>query len=423
VKSISRDMNEFSSLCSDVTPYEEQENNGGSLDQEAIEGFDITQKASETLYQSLCQACPIHPEHIVHFSLETKQSLIQETAKVTFSLAFKQDITTDNPIWIMVESTIDTRQVEADRERSGGVIYDYPASSNLGPRLGRKINANKNKVAKQLNTPARKSHAKFKKALVKSVERYLDSSLHSGPFKLGERLGVCLGLLQQKVDVPVGFLRNHYFQFPPRTRLPKSKKPTSLAELIDKSRQNLGTILATSKRLHFATVVATAVLKFSSTPWLKSPWSSDGVVFFELEGNDTLSEPYLNVRLVQSKGQQQQIESSDRSFFGKHPLLFSLGIILFELGYEESFQTLHKRECEDGSCSEIDTARKLYKKVGTKVNGRYAQVVKTCIECNLGDEENDMNDPGARRIFYEKVICKLSEEEEKFRTWLESGFP
>jgi hypothetical protein len=353
--------NALSIMCSEIIPLDEPQASPDLMEitypkpQGDIEEFEITQKASRALYQALCQGCTMHAEHLAHLSLETDQIFAEETTKVRFYLAVKSDVHTGNPIWVAVESM-------ANKKASAGVAEEfdsaeYAVSEVAEGRRRKKFqlqvlkDGKSSKISKKYRLLPRKPTIKSSPTL-SSNERHLslippiskngsqDLSLNRS---FGKQLDKCLGQFRQQANKCIGFLEEslersvsfkHLVFFSPETKIPKSKQSKSLAQLIDMSQQNISARLLTLERLHLARLVATAVLKFNSTPWLERPWRSEDVIFFELDGTNVLSAPHLTVRVVQQQQRHERtVTPTSHIPYGQkgNPLLFSLGVILLEL--------------------------------------------------------------------------------------------
>jgi hypothetical protein len=96
--------------------------------------------------------------------------------------------------------------------------------------------------------------------------------------------------------------------------------------------------------------------------------------------------------------------------------LFSLAVALIEIGYGESLRNLYS-ETEVGTygglkmqwdyVKEYFGAKKLSTLVSAEMGGRYARVVRKCLECNFGIDEKDLDCLAMQEAFYEGVVCEL----------------
>lgn len=441
----------FSSMCSEILPLDEPQTVPEAMaitypkPQGDIEEFEITQKASRALYQDLCRGCTMHAEHLAHLSLKTDQVFAEETTKVRFDLAFKCDVHTGNPIWVTIESIVNEKARAGAVEEIDPAEYAVVEVSESRRRKKFQLQTIKDgkssKVSKKYKLLPRKPTIKSSPTLPSHESDFSLSPPISrkGPQDLslnrsfGKQLDKCLGQLRQQTNKCIGFLEEsfersasfkHLVFFSPETKIPKSPQSKSLAELIDLSQQSIDARLLTLERLHLARVVASAVLKFNSTPWLEGPWRSEDVVFFELDGTNVLSAPHLTVRVVQQQQHPERTNAAPTPTtpYGRkrNPLLFSLGVILLELEYGETFRAMHERQ-GNSSPSEFHTARRLSRETRVYVLGpKYARIVQQCIEGDFGTSavgDVGLNDPELRELFYRDVVRVLAELEEGFRGW------
>lgn len=174
--------------------------------------------------------------------------------------------------------------------------------------------------------------------------------------------------------------------------------------------------------LHLAAGLASAVLQFYSTPWLRENWQSRDVRFYAdavTEGDEgstiEQSDPFLSIKL---EALTNAGELRDESGYGlaRNEMLFRLGIVMLELGYSKPWvklraMTLAKlpsRKQTDYHAAEIlAKARPLREKMGP----RYATVIRKCLGCDFGLGENDLDDKELQGTFLSDVILVLQEAE------------
>lgn len=196
-------------------------------------------------------------------------------------------------------------------------------------------------------------------------------------------------------------------------------KPLSL--LLTKAyRQTLpGALLLQYERIRLAKQLATAVLQFHATQWLKESWRSDDVLISGADqlgtsvAGDSLENPYASYVSVSIKGSQPQ-QSLVSTSMGWTPirnrLMFSLGKMLLELAFHQPFQSLRKEEDVDMNDQEliIDwfTANRLLHQVSTELGLRYAELVRKCILCDFA-QGFDLNKTRLQESFYQHVIYEL----------------
>lgn len=147
-----------------------------------------------------------------------------------------------------------------------------------------------------------------------------------------------------------------------------------------------------TEKLRLARLLALTVLRFQATPWLAESWSSNDIYFFNT-GDQTrqgtpFSSPGLNVRLSNPIAHQITHPESTASSIAPNPMLFSLGVVLIELGYDAPLQALRRDDDLRGGASnqftDFFTAKRLGKLVSKRLNSRYGRLVEKCLTCNFG---------------------------------------
>jgi hypothetical protein len=148
------------------------------------------------------------------------------------------------------------------------------------------------------------------------------------------------------------------------------------------------------EKLQLARLLSLAVLRFHSTPWLSDAWSSNDVCFFGgvgLTQTGLLESPCLNTKLSSSHASLQlsgaQNGSSPASLASNQEL-FSLGVVLIELGYDAPFETVSRLDgLSVGTNAQVRdflAARRLGESVHKKLNMTYGRLVEKCLNCNFG---------------------------------------
>jgi hypothetical protein len=101
--------------------------------------------------------------------------------------------------------------------------------------------------------------------------------------------------------------------------------------------------------------------------------------------------------------------------YGRNSLLFSLGVVLLELGYGKTFRAMHEAS---KSPSKFDTAMKLSKDMPFELGIDYVKVVQRCIECDFIEGGHDFSNLLLREVFYRDVVLVLAKLEKGYRRWL-----
>ena len=169
-----------------------------------------------------------------------------------------------------------------------------------------------------------------------------------------------------------------------------------------------------------------AVLHFHTTPWLSKSWNSNNVFFrgaseIGSESRPTDPIPHLNAKVTLTESTAGSFNTgSSASLAGIVPnmLLFDLGVMLLELAYNAPFQSL--RQCEtllvssETTASDFVAAISLADEVGISLGAGFAAIVKKCLRCDFG-YENNLGHPALQARLYEDVVCKLERLEDGFR--------
>ncbi len=175
-----------------------------------------------------------------------------------------------------------------------------------------------------------------------------------------------------------------------------------------------------AEKLNLAKILALAVLQFYSTPWLKSEWQSQDVVFFGIQdfANDPLRMPYLRSRvLTQRNATDRQViistagtECSNVTHLRspvRNQTLYSLGVMLIELAYDSPLQDLKSAEDDQGDPHTLYwAATRLGDRVWRILGPNYADAVKICLHGAFG-ASSELEDMRVQKAFFDEVVQKL----------------
>jgi hypothetical protein len=180
---------------------------------------------------------------------------------------------------------------------------------------------------------------------------------------------------------------------------------------------------ALSAKLQLARLLSLGVLRFTSTPWLAETWSSNDIQFFELgeNGEDVLSKtPCFTAPLYKQNplGRNTSRELSLELFI-PNTTLYSLGVVLLELGYDAPLQEL---QCEDdfreGEVKEYTrfrTAKRLGRNAPLELGSRYGQIIQRCLRCDFGVGDNlesvELQNAVVHFVVDELELCMKSQTE------------
>ena len=174
------------------------------------------------------------------------------------------------------------------------------------------------------------------------------------------------------------------------------------------------------EKLTLAKLLALAVLRYHSTPWLNSEWGSRDIVFFGIKdfSQDPLNGPFLRSRVAtktstfKQHSVTQDIDIQTTVAHLRSPIrnqtLYSLGVMLVELAYDSPLQDLQKPEDDQGDPHTLYwTATRLGDKVGRKLGPKYADAVKICLYGGFG-ASSELEDAKVQKQFFDEVVRKLA---------------
>ena len=344
-----------------------------------------------------------------------------------FQLAFKHltfvgNVASDNPVWFLIESIISASTSENDSSHQLG-----SNSFNLVQTLKRQNDEQFTSYTKRI-----KKSVRFQTTGSPPSPSPYSCEVESakGLQNLCLRKNFCdqlrnFFLRPPLPNKPLGMLdeihcHKHLVYFPPSKPKSSSQRTTSLDQVIlalSRSR------LPQYERLHLARLLATAVLQYHATPWLKGSWRSQDIYFFGLDEKSTLQQclslpaPHLNVCV---KGPNASLSrASAFSTLGpiRNPLIFGLGVVLLEIGHAKTMKTLQQPrdiQSNEDQLTEYLAAIRLAGSIGRELGSTYGQIVQKCLYCDFGCGD-DLNNPKLQAGFYQDVIKELEKLEDGFR--------
>ncbi|KAF7514088.1 hypothetical protein GJ744_004413 [Endocarpon pusillum] len=199
----------------------------------------------------------------------------------------------------------------------------------------------------------------------------------------------------------------------------------SLAQLLvqyqGSSDQTAG--IAQYERLRLSRKLATAVLQFYSTPWLRNSWGSSDVLFQFQQPSSTgaiedLKEPFVDVSVRDPTIATNGGQSTTCYPFAPNDFLFGLGVMLLELAYQKPLRSM-QQPCDVANSHDerhtlFFTAKRLSRLVSAKSGSRYGEIVRKCLTCDFG-RGDDLSQPALQEGVYREVVCELTELEELLR--------
>lgn len=397
-----------------------------------VEKYRVIGQASQQLYEALGRACTKHTEHQAHFCVEVEQAIIDGNrgAQVKFNMAFTHVSLAESAdhgelTWFVVDSVMGDALTLGHFEKPSNIDFELERS------LKRPI----------LDPPLQPTKSR-KSSKVQSFEpqRTLMSALTAVPTNPlcsdYARKDFC-DLIKRRLRQPslqskcVAVLENtdrskNFVYSPPNVTCTKRGRAVSLEQLITKMNgQGVSCRLPLYERLRLAKTLAVAVLQFHSTPWLRTCWRSEDVYFFAdevvvLQEPPVLTSPHLNVRVRGPNGHISQSSKFPPHTLARNPLLFSLGVVLLEIAYSSTLESLQRMNDLDKSretlYTEFFVARKLATSGRSDMGGSYHKIVERLVECDFGCG-NDLSDLQLQLALYKDVICPLERLEQKLHAF------
>ena len=399
-----------------------------------MERYQIIGQASRQVYEALGRACTKHTEHQAHFCVEVEQAKItnDRNAQIKFSMGYTQmtlagSADQSDLIWFAVDSTsgdavdpgsfdITTGHNDTLNQSVKGQIE--PASGAPKKKTQKRVRFQSASLASACTSPTSStttlagaflSNDSMRKDFCDVIRRRLREPLQASE---------CVGVLEN-TD------RCRSFVYPsPNKCCRQMRQAISLGQVIS-SVSNRQTVdgLALHDRLRLAKVLATAVLQYHSTPWLRLSWRSEDVYFFgnELASSQdvpSIKSPHLNVKVKGPCEQLARASAFPPHTLARNPLLFSLGVVLLEIAYTSTIDNLQRsidlHNGGENGYTEFFAARRLAKSAKTDMGSTYRKIVEKVVECDFGCGV-DLNDPRLQAAFHHDVICTLEKLEQDVR--------
>jgi hypothetical protein len=398
--------------------------------------FKLIQKASQILHDGLSSACTMHLEHRAHFCLEAEKTSLsgKSPPEIVFSLALTHS-TSNNPapLWFEVHSIAD------DESKSD-------TKSSHAPELKHALEQQDINVVPMRTTKKARKCVRFRSRSASPGPLMQCSSLQAPDEDLTlpnlcKQGNLCTIIRASLCKAPsskkcIGVLEQteayRQLVYPlMRDQAPTVQNPMSLKGFIASASENSVAMgLSTYEKVRLARKLATAVLQYNSTPWLKESWRSQDIYFFDAITNSIedqaarLTEPHFSVRVSKQPQKLLETEESKAQPYADNQILFGLGIVLLELGYEATMASL--QSCKDlaqadpkhvEASSEFMEARRLAAspKLTRKVGCSYRRIVQKCLRCDFGCG-TDLDTLHLQERFFKDVVCELEDLEIKLRS-------
>lgn len=361
--------------------------------------------------------------------MEAEHSIFEEVSapQVKFRMAFThlsliESSIQGEPIWFVIDSTVGNPMTIPRSEH--GPCHDILAQS-----LKRQLEPSQDQAPKKSKKCVRFQTPECA-AVTQPLAEMTTSPLVSASCMrrdFCDYLRICFRQPTQE-NVCVGMLENtesckHRVYAPPSIVHSRCRQATTLSQLISTiSKQGSTDGLPQYERLRLAKTLATAVLQYHATSWLKLEWRSEDIYFFGINEKNflqpSLIAPHVNVKFKCTDGPLSQTPGFPPQKLAPNPLLFSLGVVLLEIAYSSTLHSLQQpSDFEDGQESrytEFFAAKRLANSLGREMGGSYRKIVKKLLQCDFGCGD-DLNDPRLQAMFHRDVVCELGRLEEGFR--------
>ena len=390
-----------------------------------IEKFRLIQKASQKVYEALGRSCTKHTEHLTHFCLDAVAVDNGPSPQVQFKLAFTHltlqgSLSSADPVWFMVESIIGNNTGESVQlsQASVGLVQTLKRSGDLSNEPSNK--KPKKSVHFQSRAPSSIPYpivsTEPEVPLTNLCMRKNFCDQLRGWFQRSPQEHRCLGTLDDTDCY------KHLIYFPPPTFNYGRRPATSLEHVISTlSQQGPQGRFSQRDRIHLAYSLATAVLRYHATPWLKGSWRSDDIYFFDfdekaaIEQQPNLSPPHLRVSVKGPDSALSRTSTFPPRDLAANSLLFGLGVLLIEIGYTATLKSLQRpsdiRDVEN-KFTEYYVAKRLASSIAREMGTAYGKIVKKCLQCDFGCGD-DLNEPELQAGFHRDVVKELKRLEDE----------
>ena len=387
-------------------------------------------KASQQVYEALGKACTKHTEHMAHFNPKVEHKPCQGAIipELKFNMAFTHltltGLSQGEPVWFVVDSITEGSertehlktipkidQLTASLKRQGATTQDCIKSRSKKRVRFRGSSPSPTTGVLSIQVPSTLlSVPSIRRDFCDYLRRYVGQQ-HCNP-------ETCMALLEATGGC------KHIVYPSPSTLNRTQKQAVSLQQYISSlSKKNGSSEIPQYERLRLAKDLATAVLQYHGTPWLKLTWRSEDIIFFgQLQGASNyevldLTVPHLNVK-IKGRDAENARATCVPHILAPNSILFGLGVVLLEIAYSATLQSLQQPSdlCDgsDGSFSEFFTAKRLASSLGREMGISYGKIVKKLIQCDFGCGD-DLNEPDLQAGFYKEVVCELDRLEHGFR--------
>ena len=427
--SLNSNLRQFESQITRSESHVSSRTNSGSPKayKKTLDKAKAVQKASLELYQALNSSCEVHSGHQTNFCLVAQADISSVKTKVRFKLAFSRPRPDDRKpthmseeAFVIVESSLhysawlaseiqDPSPIACNsRKRAHESRAEFPSKQP-------KQNEPSQSMVAELPVPATNARNLCLNRNFCNILRAMSQQRYERDTLLGN-LQSC-GDCEHQVYYPVINTVSHY----------RARSLEVIMSLIA-TQQPLGRLSA-YEAISIARCIAAAALQYHETPWLKCPWSSREIFFYDSNNHasqicSSLNEPHIRVDMPKEVGSRSaemvQYLSPDirKAFF------FSLGVLLIELAFSKPLHNLFDRKERargDSPQIRVSAAHRLAELASSKVSRRYGKVVKKCLgydfRCKPESASFGFHDENFFDEFYVDIVKQLEELEESLRAF------
>lgn len=409
-------------FTSSIARNDQQQTSTGSTrircatEQRNLKNFRTIQQAANSLYNAFMTACRAHAVHDVYLSLQP--DLSRTLTRVKFNVAFIQDSAMNKATWINVESNIKSLESSHLPKRSSPSV-DSRKRQKLSEEAHDKRIFCEELSCDDLSKSPLRSYATASSITIPNLflQRNFCTIIERSLKRL--EFNTCIGLLgDNETFKHLAYMSSQVNQM----------NMSSLSQVISCSGNDPTKCMGLYERVRLARHLATAVLYYHVTPWLKRQWDSENIQLFTAQGSSIEGVKTPNVlpfmtTSIQGSGNlsSSQSPSVDDHQIIRSPVLFGLGVMLLELAYQAPMRSLQRPEdrkrAKNGPVDYF-TAQRLadrsYQVMGSR---NFQRIVKKCLHCDFG-HDNDFTNTSLQEAFYHDVImgpAGLQELERVFR--------
>lgn len=233
------------------------------------------------------------------------------------------------------------------------------------------------------------------------------------PFGRKQKLG-CLRDDQERLH-SVDLIAN------PQLRFCGAHRIISLEELLSKKAAESKSSFPRRKRLSLAVILANSLLQLHTGPWLQETWGKKDIYF--LQGRDGVihtTNPFLICHFG-SKPDTPSRSGSDgqsrveRSFGAFNSSLFSLGIVILELWFNQTIESQPFRrdflgpDGQENEYTSFNVAQKWQECAMEEGGLDLHNPTRRCIYCAFGPVSQDLEDEELRKAVFSGVVQPLEQ--------------